>query len=104
MKVGTPYVVSKKKGGSIEKGSVVQLASETAEAQIYYTIDGALPELHKTGIKVKKTQYYSIHQYSLKFIWFYNCKPACVGLHVLFVFIHILCYFVIYSMFSYIVM
>jgi len=53
VKVGTPYIVSKKKGGNVEKGSVVHLASESAEAKIYYTIDGALPELHKIGIKVK---------------------------------------------------
>lgn len=94
MKVGTPYVVSKKKGGSVEKGSVVQLASETAEAQIYYTIDGALPELHKIGIKVKNTvlQHPSV---IIKIYLVYNCKTACVGLHVLFVFIHISSYFVI---------
>ena len=53
-KVGTPYVVSKKKGGSIENGGVVHLASDTAAAQIYFTTDGSLPELHKIGIKVKQ--------------------------------------------------
>ena len=52
VKVGTPYVVSKKKGGSIENGGVVHLASDTAAAQIYFTTDGSLPELHKIGIKV----------------------------------------------------
>ena len=52
MFVGTPYFVSKRKGGSVERHHVLHFSTETEGANIYYTIDGAAPELHKVNTKV----------------------------------------------------
>ena len=50
--VETPYVMSKKKAGNMDYGSVVHLGCSTPNAMIHYTVDGVAPEMHKINIKV----------------------------------------------------
>lgn len=52
-KTSTPYVqAGEMNGGAVEKNHVVWLKCDTVGAEIYYTIDGTAPELHKMNVKV----------------------------------------------------
>jgi hypothetical protein len=47
-----PYIVSGCDGGPVDKSHVVYLACDTPDAQILYTTDGTVPQLHLPDVKV----------------------------------------------------
>ena len=48
----TPFISSDRTGGTVDKNHVVFLKCDTKNAQLFYTIDGSAPELHKLNTKV----------------------------------------------------
>lgn len=47
-----PYIASHTNGGTVDRGTVINLECDSPGAKIFFTIDGAPPELHLDSAKV----------------------------------------------------
>ena len=51
-RVSDPFISSQVNGGSVERGTHIVLDCDSPGSKIFYTIDGAPPELHLDSAKV----------------------------------------------------
>ena len=60
-RVSDPFIASQVNGGSVDRGTVVTLDCDSTGAKIFYTVDGAPPELHLDSAKVCSKWHFKIN-------------------------------------------